>query len=292
MLNMKTQRLKIAIQKKGRLTAQTMQILKDIGLQFELSERSLFASCENFPLEIILVRDDDIPEMVKDGVADLGIVGENMIQESAVAVVEIISLGFGKCRFIIACPKDSKIKKLSDLKNKKIATSYPVVTESFFEIEKIPVTIVPIKGSVEIAPVLEMSDAIADFSSTGTTLLLHDLREITEVFKSEAKLIANPNSLKNKFKLEQIERLKMRIEGLIRARQTKYIMMNAPESAVFQIAKIIPGCASPTVVPLQQKGMVAVHSVVSEEVFWDVIEQLKKVGATGILVSPIEKMII
>ena len=283
--------LKIAIQKSGRLSQASLNLLKNIGLNFEIFERSLFVKCENFPLEIILVRDDDIPEMVQDFVVDLGIVGDNVIIESSSEVVDLMSLDFGKCRFVIAVTNESRIKKLFDLNGKKIATSYIATLRSFFEINKIKAEIIPIKGAVEVAPSLSMADAIADFTSTGSTLRAHDMKEIYEIYKSEAKLISNPKTLKIKEKKNYIDKLKMRIEGVLYAKKNNYIMMNAPEKSVAQIVKILPGVDSPTVVPLNKKGMVAIHSVVPENIFWKVIENLKAVGASGILVSPIEKMI-
>ncbi|OGJ50872.1 ATP phosphoribosyltransferase [Candidatus Peregrinibacteria bacterium RIFOXYB2_FULL_32_7] len=291
-MNTKNENLKIAVQKKGRLAEKSLQLLKDIGLEFELNERTLFVKCYNLPIEIVLVRDDDIIALVNDDFADLGIVGENIILESSVKVTEMMPLAFGKCRFVLALPKESKIKKLADFQNKKIATSYPKVTKKFFDQRKIKIEIISFKGGVEVTPYLNIADGIADLTSTGSTLKTHDLVEFEEIFKSEAKLIVNPKSLQNNQKKQKILKLKTRISSLIQAKNTKYIMMNAPVTAISKIIEIIPGLASPTILPLNKKNWVAIHSVVPENVFWEVIEKLKNVGATGILVGPIEKMIL
>ncbi|MFA6090141.1 MAG: ATP phosphoribosyltransferase [Candidatus Woesearchaeota archaeon] len=284
--------IKIAIQKNGRLAEKSVALFKDIGLEFEGNEKTLFVKCYNYPVELIFVRDDDIPALVNDDFADLGVVGENIILESQIMVKEMMPLSFGKCRFVVAVPKDGEIKKIVDFQNKKIATSYPKVTKKFFDERNINVEIVNFKGGVEVTPYLNIAAGIADLTSTGTTMRTHDLVELEEIFSSEAKLIVNPKSFKNPDKKRKILELQMRIASLIQAKYTKYIMMNAPENTVSQIIKIIPGLESPTILPLNKKGWVAIHSVVSENVFWEVIEKLKNVGATGILVSPIEKMIL
>lgn len=283
--------LKIAVQKSGRIADKSFALLRDIGLNFEISDRSLFTKCENFPLEIMLVRDDDIPEMVELGVVDLGIVGENIILELNKNIIRLKALNFGKCKFVIAVPNESGINRIEDLNGKKIATSYPFQTKQFFESRNVKVEIIVINGAVEITPLLNMADAIADLSSSGSTLKMHELREIEEVFKSEVKLISNPNSLTNGRK-KLIDKLLLRIDSLLCAKKNKYVMMNLPEQSLPKISELIPGITSPTIMPLNRKGYVALHSVVAEEVFWDTIEKLKELGATGILVSPIEKMVV
>lgn len=283
--------LKIAVQKKGRLAEPSRQILKSIGLDFEHYEGRLFSPCRNFPLDILFLRDDDIPEYVQDGVTDLGIVGLNVVQEKAAQVVELDSLGFGVCTLSIAVPRNSSFRSVYDLENKRIVTSYPRVLKRFLEMKKIKARIIEISGSVEITPSLDVADAICDLVSTGSTLQINELESIEIVLKSEAYLIANPQSLKDRKRQEMTERLRVRLQGNLRARRTKYVMMNAPNEALEEIRQILPGMKSPTVMPLAEEDMVAIHSVVPEEVFWDVMEKLRKTGASDILVVPIEKMI-
>ena len=283
--------LKIAVQKKGRLAEPSRQILKSIGLDFEHYEGRLFSPCRNFPLDILFLRDDDIPEYVQDGVTDLGIVGLNVVQEKAAQVVELDSLGFGVCTLSIAVPRNSSFRSVYDLENKRIATSYPRVLKRFLEMKKIKARIIEISGSVEITPSLDVADAICDLVSTGSTLQINELEPIEIVLKSEAFLIANPQSLKDRKRQEMTERLRVRLQGNLRARRTKYVMMNAPNEALEEIRQILPGMKSPTVMPLAEEDMVAIHSVVPEEVFWDVMEKLRKTGASDILVVPIEKVI-
>ena len=283
--------LKIAVQKKGRLAEPSRQILKSIGLDFEHYEGRLFSPCRNFPLDILFLRDDDIPEYVQDGVTDLGIVGLNVVQEKAAQVVELDSLDFGACTLSIAVPRNSSFRSVYDLENKRIATSYPRVLKRFLELKKIKARIIEISGSVEITPSLNVADAICDLVSTGSTLQINELEPIEIVLKSEAFLIANPQSLKDRKRQELTERLRVRLQGNLRARKTKYVMMNAPNEALEEIRKILPGMKSPTVMPLAEEDMVAIHSVVPEEVFWDVMEKLRKTGASDILVVPIEKMV-
>jgi ATP phosphoribosyltransferase len=283
--------LKIAVQKKGRLAEPSRQILKSIGLDFEHYEGRLFSPCRNFPLDILFLRDDDIPEYVQDGVADLGIVGLNVVQEKAAQVVELDALGFGTCTLSIAVPRNSSFRSVYDLENKRIATSYPRVLKRFLEMKKIKARIIEISGSVEITPSLDVADAICDLVSTGSTLKINELEPIEIVLKSEAFLIANPQSLKDPKRQELTERLRVRLQGNLRARRSKYVMMNAPNEALEEIRKILPGMKSPTVMPLAEEDMVAIHSVVPEDVFWDVMEKLRKTGASDILVIPIEKMV-
>ena len=283
--------LKIAVQKKGRLAEPSRQILKSIGLDFEHYEGRLFSPCRNFPLDILFLRDDDIPEYVQDGVTDLGIVGLNVVQEKAAQVVELDSLGFGVCTLSIAVPRNSSFRSVYDLENKRIGTSYPRVLKRFLEMKKIKARIIEISGSVEITPSLDVADAICDLVSTGSTLQINELEPIEIVLKSEAFLIANPQSLKDRKRQEMTERLRVRLQGNLRARRTKYVMMNAPNEALEEIRQILPGMKSPTVMPLAEEDMVAIHSVVPEEVFWDVMEKLRKTGASDILVVPIEKVI-
>lgn len=283
--------LKIAVQKKGRLAEPSRRLLKSIGLDFEHYEGRLFSPCLNFPLDILYLRDDDIPEYVQDGVTNLGIVGLNVVQEKGAQVVEMDSLGFGACTLSIAVPRNSSFRSVYDLEDKRIATSYPRILRRFLDTKKVKARIIEISGSVEITPSLDVADAICDLVSTGSTLQINELEPIEIVLKSEAFLIANPQSLKDRQRHELTERLRVRLQGNLRARRTKYVMMNAPNGALDEIKRILPGMKSPTVMPLAEEDMVAIHSVVPEEVFWDVMEKLRKTGASDILVVPIEKMV-
>lgn len=285
-------RLKIAIQKSGRLTDQTLDLFKRSGLDFEVYGERLFSSCQNFPLEILFLRDDDIPEYVQDGVCDLGIVGRNGVEECEAKVEVLESLGFGRCRLALAAPKISSYRSIKDLEGKTIATSYPTILRRYLQRNEVSCKVVLVKGSVEITPSLEVADAICDLVSTGTTLRTNGLEPLETVLESEALLVANPNLLKTKRLSHDLERFLLRIRATLMARRSKYVMMNAPESALEKIRDILPGLGSPTVMPLAQTGMIAVHSVVPEDTFWEVTERLKQAGASGILVVPIEKMIL
>jgi ATP phosphoribosyltransferase len=283
--------LKLALQKKGRLTEKSLELFENIGLDMEYSKDQLFARCKNFQLDVLFLRNDDIPEYVQDGVCDLGVVGRNIVVEQGAEVEELINLGFGNCRLSIAVPNESPYQMIGDLNKKTIATSYPSTLKKYLNEQNVEADIVQLRGSVEIAPSLDLSDAIADLISTGRTLKRNGLRELDSILDSEALVIQRPNGLRSEKKI-LIERLMLRIKSSLKARKTKYIVMNALESALPKIRKIVPGLDSPTIVPLDQKGMVAVHTVVEEEIFWDAMEKLKEAGATGILVLPIEKMII
>ncbi|MDP3975989.1 MAG: ATP phosphoribosyltransferase [bacterium] len=282
--------LKIAVQKQGRLTEKSLELLEGIGLDFDFSKDQLFARCRNFDLDLLFLRDNDIPEYVQDGVCDLGIVGRNMVVEKRASVTAVQKLGFGNCRLAIAVPESSKITSWQDLEGSRIATTYPNSLEAFLLEKKIKAEVICISGSAEIAPSLNLSDAICDLVSSGNTLRINGLRELELVFESQAVLNETKASLPDP-KRQLINRLLLRVSAVLKAQRTKYVLMNAPESALEKIKAIIPGLDSPTVVPLAKPGMIAVHSVVDEEEFWEVIEQLKEVGATSILVSPIEKLI-
>ncbi|MEE8350515.1 MAG: ATP phosphoribosyltransferase [Acidobacteriota bacterium] len=283
--------LKIVLQKQGRLAKPCRELLKSVGLEFEYYDGRLFAPCQNFPLDILFLRDDDIPEYVQDGVADLGVVGLNVVQEKASQVIQLDALGFGACSLSIAVPKKSSIRSIADLEGKRIATSYPRILKGFLDQRKVKARIIQISGSVEITPSLDVADAICDLVSTGSTLRSNELEPLEVVLKSEAYVIANAQSLKDPRRLELIDRLRVRFQSTLKARCTKYVMMNAPKTALEEIKTILPGMKSPTVVPLADDEMVAVHSAVPEELFWDVIEKLRKAGASDILVVPIEKMV-
>jgi ATP phosphoribosyltransferase len=283
-------KLRIAIQKSGRLHEESMALLKSCGIQLQSGAGKLRSEAENFPLEVFFLRDDDIPQYIEDGVADIGIVGENVLLEKNRKTKLIKKLGFGKCRLSLAIPKEKNYKGLSSLNSKRIATSYPVILSNFLKQNKLKAEIHEISGSVEIAPGIGLADAICDLVSSGSTLLTNGLREVEVILKSEAVLVGNTNL--NKIQLELIKKLIFRINALQEAKTNKYILLNAPNNKLDKICKILPGMKSPTILPLAQSGWSSIHSVVNENKFWDIIEQLKREGAEGILVIPIEKMII
>ncbi|MDZ7718247.1 MAG: ATP phosphoribosyltransferase [Balneolaceae bacterium] len=285
-----TTSLRIAVQKSGRLTDKTLNLLEGIGLKFDDYKRSLLVKCLNFDVELLLIRDDDIPEYVQDGICDLGFVGANVVEEDQVDVEILRGLNYGVCRLSLAVPKDSAIKKPEDFAGKKIATSYPGITKRFFEKKGVNVKVITLSGSVEIAPRLEIADAICDLVSTGNTLKANGLEEIINIFDSETQLIKTNKPL-SEGKQQLIEKILQRIEGYQKAAKSRYIMMNAPQESVERIKEIIPSLKSPTVMPLADNGMVAIHTVVPLSTFWDVMERLKEAGATGIVMLPIESMI-
>jgi ATP phosphoribosyltransferase len=280
--------LKIAIQKSGRLNEKSVELLKNCGLNFENYKSSLISPVSNFPLEILFLRDDDIPEYVQDGIADLGIVGENVIQETEVKVSYLQKLGFGKCSLKIAITNNSDVQQLSDLNGKSIATTYPVILGKFLQKNNINSDIRTISGSVEISPGLGLSDAICDLVSTGGTLKSNGLKPFADVMSSEAVLIGRKGSEDEILVQELIQR----IQSVLRAKETKYVVLNAPSDSLPEILKLLPGVKSPSVVPLAEAGWVAVHTVIPERDFWDRISQLKQAGAQGIGVMPIEKIIL
>ncbi|MBC7759745.1 MAG: ATP phosphoribosyltransferase [Phormidesmis sp. FL-bin-119] len=280
--------LKIAIQKSGRLNDKSVELLKNCGLSFENYKSSLISTVSNFPLEILFLRDDDIPEYVQDGIADLGIVGENVISETEVDVSFLQKLGFGKCTLKLAVQNNSDIQNINDLNGRAIATSYPVILKKFLDKNNIKADIRTISGSVEISPGLGLSDAIFDIVSTGGTLKSNGLKPFADVLSSEAVLIGRKGEESNPLIVELIQR----IQSVLRAKETKYVVLNAEAKNLDQIVKLLPGVKSPTVVPLAEKGWVAIHTVISERDFWEKISLLKTAGAQGIVVMPIEKIIL
>lgn len=280
--------LKIAIQKSGRLNEKSVELLKNCGLNFENYKSSLISPVSNFPLEILFLRDDDIPEYVQDGIADLGIVGENVIQETEVEVSYLQRLGFGKCSLKIAVPNNSDINSLADLDGKAIATTYPAILGKFLKQQNITSDIRTISGSVEISPGLGLSDAICDLVSTGGTLKSNGLKPFADVMSSEAVLIGSKAIAESDLVLELIQR----IQSVLRAKETKYVVLNVEKSNLAAVIALLPGVKSPSVVPLAEEGWVAVHTVIPERDFWDRISQLKQAGAQGIVVMPIEKIIL
>ncbi len=280
--------LKIAIQKSGRLNEKSVELLKNCGLNFENYKSSLISPVSNFPLEILFLRDDDIPEYVQDGIADLGIVGENVIQETEVKVSYLQKLGFGKCSLKIAVPNTSTIQNVTELNGQSIATTYPVILKKFLKEKGIKADIRTISGSVEISPGLGLSHAICDLVSTGGTLKSNGLKPFADVMTSEAVLIGRKGSEHE----DLIKELIQRVQSVLRAKETKYVVLNVEKIHLPEIIKLLPGVKSPSVVPLAEGDWVAVHTVIPERDFWDRISQLKKAGAQGIVVMPIEKIIL
>jgi len=280
--------LKIAIQKSGRLNEKSVELLKNCGLSFENYKSSLISTVSNFPLEILFLRDDDIPEYVQDGIADIGLVGENVIAETKVEVAYLQRLGFGKCKLKLAVPVNSDIKEIADLEGKAVATSYPVILEKFLKEKNINADIKMISGSVEIAPGLGLSDAIFDIVSTGGTLKSNGLKPFADVMSSEAILIGRKGEEQNPL----IQELIQRIQSVLRAKETKYVVLNVERKNLDKILTLLPGVKSPSVLPLAEENWVAIHTVIPEQDFWDKINELKAAGAQGIVVMPIEKIIL
>ena len=282
-------KLRIAIQKSGRLNEDSMKILKESGIEISNSLNQLKAEASNFPLEVFFLRDDDIPQYVEDGIADIGIVGENVLLEKNKDIKIVDRLGFSKCRLSIAIPKSGKYKSVQDLQGKRIATSYPVIVSKFLKKNKVNAEIHEISGSVEIAPGIGLADSIVDLVSSGSTLFTNGLKEVEVILKSEAVLVSNKKLGKEQQNI--LDKLIFRINTVKKAKNNKYILLNAPNKNLEAICKILPGMKSPTIIPLMDKGWSSVHSVVNENQFWDIIDKLKALDAQGILVVPIEKMI-
>lgn len=289
MMTLNNDKLKIAIPNKGRLAENSMEILKTIGLDFEVYERQLYSPVENFNIEILYIRASNIPEYVQDGIADLGITGLDLVKEKKAQVEILEKLHFGNAEVIIAVPKNSNINNVNQLTNKKIATSYPEITKNYLKNQKIFADIIEIDGAVEITPALGLADVIIDLTSTGSTLKVNNLKIIERILETEAVLIANLNTLAKR--KQEINNLKLRFESVMTAKRKRYIMMNAPQELLPKIKQVAPGLASPTIMQLAKPGMIAIHSVVDKKDIWKTIEKLKKIGATGILVLPIEKMV-
>ena len=282
--------LKIAVQKSGRLYEGSMKLLKECGIEVSNGNNQLRVIAANFPVEVFFLRDDDIPEYVQDAVADIGFVGENVVKESNKETDTIEKLGFGKCRLSVAVPKNGTLQSIEDLNGKKIATSYPTILSGFLNEKGITASIHEISGSVEIAPRIGLADAICDLVSSGSTLFTNELKEIETILFSEAVLISNKNLTPEKRII--LESLLFRIHSVKKARNNKYVLLNAPNDKLGTICQLLPGMRSPTILPLAESGWSSVHSVINESDFWNVIEKLKANGAQGILIIPIEKMII
>ena len=282
-------KIKLAIQKGGRLSEKSLELLAQCGIKVSNGGK-LRAEASNFPLEVLYLRDDDIPQYVADGVADLGIAGENVVIEKQKPVDVVDRLGFARCRLSLAVPRETDYTDLSWFAGKKIATTYPNIVRSFLKEKNINAEIEEISGSVEIAPGIGLAEGICDIVSTGSTLLANGLKEVETVMTSEAQLIGYKNL--NQAKRALVEKLLFRIRTVRAAGQFKYILLNAPDKAIDEIVAILPGMKSPTILPLAQEGWSSMHSVVKEDEFWEIVDKLKQAGAEGILVCPIEKMVL
>jgi ATP phosphoribosyltransferase len=281
--------LRIAVQKSGRLYEDSVQLLKECGIDLRNVKDRLKTVSENFPLEVFFLRDDDIPEYVEDGVADIGIVGQNVLVEKGRQVDTIEHLGFGKCRLSVAVPKAMEYDGVQSLQGKRIATSYPQLVKQFLQSNNVQASIHEISGSVEIAPGIGLADVVADLVSSGGTLFMNGLKEVEVILDSQAVLVAN--SKIDADKKEILEKLLFRMRSVRKAKKSKYVLMNVPNENLDQVIALLPGMRSPTVLPLAESGWSSVHSVLSEDEFWDRIEKLRGAGAEGILVVPIEKLI-
>jgi ATP phosphoribosyltransferase len=283
-------RLKLAIQKSGRLNEDSMRLLKECGIDISNGVNKLKADASNFPIEVFFLRDDDIPQYVQDGVADIGFVGENVVYEKAKKVEVAYELGFGKCRLSFAVRKGEEFTGPQFLEGKKIATSYPVLVQKYLDQHKVKAEIHEISGSVEIAPGIGLADVVCDLVSSGSTLFMNGLKESETILNSQAVLVKRNNLPAELVSI--LERLLFRMESVKKAKKNKYVLLNAPNAQLDKIIALLPGMKSPTIVPLATEGWSSVHTVIAEADFWNLIEQLKAVGAEGILVIPIEKMIL
>jgi ATP phosphoribosyltransferase len=282
-------RLRLAIPNKGRLVEPTLALLHDTGLVFEEHDRSLVARVQNFDLDILFVRTSDVIEFVGDGVADLGITGQDLLAETGSALPVTRALGYGRCRLAVAVPGDAPIQAVEDLAGLRVATAHPHVTRRFFETREVPVEVIALSGAVEVAPRLGLAEAIVDLVSTGSTLAMNGLRSIGDVLASEAILVANEASIAGRD--GDVAALDTMIGAVIAARDRKYVMMNAPEARLEELEALLPGLESPSVIPLAHRGMIAIHSVVGSDDVWRLLPRLKAAGASGILVLPIEKIV-
>ncbi|XLS27486.1 ATP phosphoribosyltransferase [Flavobacteriaceae bacterium M23B6Z8] len=283
-------KLRIAIQKSGRLNEDSLKLLKDCGISIDNGRDQLKATARNFPLEVLYLRNGDIPQYLRDGVVDVAIIGENLLVEKGNDIESLLKLGFSKCRVSLAVPKSQQYHSASDLEGKRIATSYPNTVNSFLKKNKISAELHIINGSVEIAPNIGLADAIVDIVSSGSTLFKNNLKEVAEILRSEAVLALSP--LISDENRDILRKLEFRISSVLKARTSKYILMNVPNDKIQAISSILPVLKSPTIMPLEEEGWSSLHSVVEEATFWEVIDELKAEGAEGILVCPIEKMVL
>lgn len=282
--------LRIAVQKSGRLNEDSMRILKDIGISIDNGKDQLKAAARNFPVEVFYLRNGDIPQYLKDGVVDAAIIGENVLIEKGTDIEFIERLGFSKCKVSIAVPKESEANSLKDLNGKRIATSYPETVKKFLKKQNIVAQLHTISGSVEIAPNIGLADGICDIVSSGSTLFKNGLKEIEVLLKSEAVLAVSPKISEDRMAI--LKKIQFRIQSVLKGRDSKYILLNAPNDKLATILSLLPGMRSPTVLPLAEEGWSSVHSVISKNQFWEIIDELKENGAEGILVCPIEKMVL
>jgi ATP phosphoribosyltransferase len=283
-------KIKIAIQKSGRLNEDSLKLLKDCGISIDNGKDQLKASASNFPLEVLYLRNGDIPQYLRDGVVDIAIIGENVLIEKGCDINIVERLGFSKCRVSIAVPKGTNYNSVKDLDGMRIATSYPNTVIEYFKKYNVTPDIHLINGSVEIAPNIGLADAICDIVSSGSTLFKNNLKEVEKMLVSEAVLAVSPNISENNQKI--LNKLQFRIQSVLKGRKSKYILMNAPNEKIEAITKILPGMKSPTVLPLVEKGWSSIHTVIEKNSFWEVIDDLKSLGAEGLLVVPIEKMVL
>ena len=284
-----SERLRLAIPNKGRLVDPTLHLLHDAGLIFEEHERSLVSRVQNFDLDILFVRTNDVIEFVGDGVADLGVTGVDLLVETGAELPRIRSLGYGHCRLAAAVPSDTPYKAVEDLAGLRVATAHPNTSRRFFEERRIQVDVIPISGAVEVAPRLGLAEGIVDLVSTGSTLVMNGLRQIGDVLASEAVLVANPTA--HRQRTDDIAAIDTMLSAVIAARGRKYLMMNAPAGKLAALEELLPGLESPSVIPLAHEGMIAIHSVVGADEVWGLLPRLKAAGASGILVLPIEKIV-
>ena len=284
-----TERLRLAVPNKGRMVEPTLHLLHDAGLVFEEHDRSLVSRVQNFDLDILFVRTNDVIEFVGDGVADLGITGIDLLTETGAELPRVRELGYAHCRLAAAVPNDSEVRQLQDLGGHRVATAHPQTAGRFFAERRIPVDIVPISGAVEVAPRLGLADAIVDLVSTGSTLVMNGLRPIGDVLASEAVLVANPNAHRDR--ADDLAAIDTMLSAVIAARGRKYLMLNAPAGHLPELEDLLPALESPTIIPLAHEGMVAVHTVVGADEVWGLLPRLKAAGASGILVLPIEKIV-
>ena len=286
---MKKEKLRIAIQKSGRLNEDSLKILKDAGISIDNGKEQLKASARNFPVDVLYLRNGDIPQYLRDGVVDVAILGENVLVEKGKDIIRGEKLGFSKCRVSLAVPKSVKYNGIEDLEGKKIATSYPNTVKEYLAEKGISADLHIINGSVEIAPNIGLADAICDIVSSGSTLFKNNLKEAEVMLKSEAILAISPQISEERQQI--LDQLQFRLKSVLNARTSKYILLNAPNDKLDDIIRLLPGMRSPTVLPLAEEGWSSVHSVIKRDTFWEVIDALKQAGAEGILVCPIEKMV-
>ena len=283
-------KIKIAVQKSGRLNQDSLKLLKDCGISIDNGKDQLKAIASNFPLEVLYLRNGDIPQYLRDGVVDIAIIGENVLIEKGTDIGIVEKLGFSKCRVSIAIPKENTYNSIEDLDGMRIATSYPNTVLNYFKKFNVKPEVHIINGSVEIAPNIGLADAICDIVSSGSTLFKNNLKEVEVMLKSEAVLAVSPKiSIENQ---QILDKLQFRIQAVLRARKSKYILMNAPNNKIETIIKLLPGMRSPTVLPLAEEGWSSIHTVIEKNSFWEVIDELKANGAEGLLVIPIEKMVL